>query len=63
MLTRRDLLGTSLIASLAAGQSPQRPDDWGFGHARAYGCKWIRTPNFDRVAREGMLFHSQHANL
>jgi len=31
-------------------------DDWGFGHAGAYGCQWIRTPNFDRVAREGVLF-------
>ena len=65
MLTRRDLLRTSLFASLAAAQSTKRPnilyviaDDWGFGHAGAYGCKWIRTPNFDRVAREGMLFHN-----
>jgi len=31
-------------------------DDWGFGHASAYGCKWIKTPAFDRVAREGILF-------
>ena len=31
-------------------------DDWGFGHASAYGCKWVNTPAFDRVAREGLLF-------
>src|SRR5437762_13397206 len=31
-------------------------DDWSFGHASAYGCKWINTPAFDRVAREGLLF-------
>ncbi|MEK0445229.1 MAG: hypothetical protein RLZZ399_550 [Verrucomicrobiota bacterium] len=31
-------------------------DDWGGGHAGAYGCAWIQTPNFDRVAREGLLF-------
>ena len=31
-------------------------DDWGFGHASAYGCKWVKTPAFDRVAREGILF-------
>ena len=31
-------------------------DDWGFGHAGAYGCSWVKTPNFDRVAREGILF-------
>jgi arylsulfatase A-like enzyme len=31
-------------------------DDWGYGHASAYGCSWIKTPGFDRVAREGLLF-------
>ena len=31
-------------------------DDWSFGHAGAYGCKWVKTPHFDRVAREGLLF-------
>jgi arylsulfatase A-like enzyme len=34
-------------------------DDWnGSTHAGAYGCTWIKTPNFDRVAREGVLFKS-----
>ena len=31
-------------------------DDWAFGHASAYGCQWTKTPAFDRVAREGLLF-------
>ena len=31
-------------------------DDWGFGHASAYGAKWVNTPAFDRVAKEGILF-------
>jgi len=32
-------------------------DDWnGSTHAGAYGCTWIKTPNFDRIAREGILF-------
>src|SRR5207247_1395840 len=32
-------------------------DDWnGSTHAGAYGCTWIKTPNFDRVAKEGVLF-------
>ena len=31
-------------------------DDWSFGHAGAYGCKWIKTPAMDRVARDGILF-------
>ncbi len=33
-------------------------DDWGYGHASAYGAKWVDTPSFDRVAREGLLFRS-----
>jgi N-sulfoglucosamine sulfohydrolase len=31
-------------------------DDWSFGHAGVYGCRWVSTPGFDRVAREGLLF-------
>ena len=31
-------------------------DDWSYGHAGAYGCKWVKTPAMDRVAREGILF-------
>jgi N-sulfoglucosamine sulfohydrolase len=31
-------------------------DDWSYPHAGVYGDKVIRTPNFDRVAREGALF-------
>src|SRR5690349_1704105 len=56
------LLG--LLTNLASAQQPTRPnilfiifDDWsGSTHAGAYGCTWIKTPNFDRVAREGVLF-------
>lgn len=32
-------------------------DDWSFGHAGVYGCDWVKTPHFDRVAREGVLFN------
>jgi len=49
-------------AGLVASE-PARPnvlfliaDDWGRGHAGAYGCSWVKTPNFDRVAQEGLLF-------
>ena len=31
-------------------------DDWSFGHAGIYGCRWVNTPGFDRVAKEGVLF-------
>lgn len=48
---------------------PKRPnillviaDDWSFGHAGAYGCEWIKTPAFDRVAREGVLFSHAFTN-
>jgi len=48
--------------SLSAAETP-RPnilfaiaDDWSHPHAGAYGCQWVRTPAFDRVAREGVLF-------
>ncbi len=33
-------------------------DDWGL-HAGAYGTPWVKTPTFDRVAKDGVLF--QHA--
>lgn len=33
-------------------------DDWGL-HAGAYGTPWVKTPAFDRVAKDGVLF--QHA--
>lgn len=31
-------------------------DDWG-AHAGAYGTPWVKTPSFDRIAREGILFN------
>ncbi|MDX1680069.1 MAG: sulfatase [Akkermansiaceae bacterium] len=34
-------------------------DDWGWPHAGAYGDQEIKTPTFDRLAKEGALF--QHA--
>ncbi len=49
-----------------AGESPAtdvRPniliavaDDWSAGHSGAEGCRWVSTPAFDRVARDGILF-------
>jgi len=31
-------------------------DDASWAHMGAYGCSWVRTPGFDRVAGEGVLF-------
>src|SRR5215216_2133933 len=51
------------VAGLAARGQDARPniifaiaDDWGYPHAGAYGYKAARTPTFDRLAKEGMLF-------
>ena len=53
----------STIFFSSVNAAEQRPnilfciaDDWGFGHAGVYGDKVVATPNFDRIAREGMLF-------
>ncbi len=57
------LLFTILVATAAGAATPDRPnilfaiaDDQSFPHASAYGTTWIKTPAFDRVAREGLLF-------
>jgi arylsulfatase A-like enzyme len=65
-LTRRALLASAAALALPRFARPQparRPnillviaDDWSAQHSGAYGCDWIRTPNFDRVAREGVRF-------
>lgn len=31
-------------------------DDQGYPHASAYGCPFVNTPAFDKIAREGILF-------
>lgn len=31
-------------------------DDISYMHMGAYGCKWVKTPGFDRVADDGILF-------
>ena len=59
----RRLLAVVLFPLLGgAAEVPARPnilfaiaDDWS-PHAGAYGTKWVNTPAFDRVAREGLLF-------
>jgi hypothetical protein len=66
--SRREFLTRAAALSAApllAQPAVKRPnilftihDDWSHGHAGAYGCKWVQTPTFDRVAREGVLFSS-----
>lgn len=37
-------------------------DDWGL-HAGAYGTPWVSTPNFDRIAKEGLLFRNAYTPM
>jgi arylsulfatase A-like enzyme len=53
----------SVMPLLATEPTAARPnilyclaDDWAFPHAGAYGDKIVKTPNFDRIAKEGILF-------
>jgi uncharacterized sulfatase len=52
--------GPTLLASAKPDDRPNIlfciGDDWGWPHAGALGDKVVRTPTFDRVAREGVLF-------
>ena len=70
--TRRGFLrstGTLGAASMLSGvvraAPPPRPnillliaDDWSFPHAGVLGDPVVRTPTFDRIAREGVLFRN-----
>ncbi len=70
MTALRALLFLLLIGGIAARAAEEkRPnilfaiaDDWGWPHAGAYGCEWVKTPIFDRVAREGVLFKNAFTN-
>ncbi len=51
------------LCGAGMSRAAQRPnilfciaDDASYPHMGAYGCKWVNTPAFDRVAREGLLF-------
>src|SRR5437868_3456618 len=57
------LAGLSVPLAAVVVKADSRPnillavaDDWSFPHAGVYGDKALKTPNFDRVAAEGMLF-------
>ncbi len=54
------LMGAASLLTTTAARPPNVlicvTDDQSFPHASAYGTRWVRTPAFDRVAREGLLF-------
>lgn len=57
-ITAATVLGTML--QVRAQEKPNIllvvSDDQSYPHAGAYGCPWVRTPSFDFVARNGILF-------
>jgi arylsulfatase A-like enzyme len=70
-MNRRDFLKSSGYALAAlpflscqtVSTGRQRPnilfaiaDDASYPHMGAYGCDWVKTPAFDRVAHDGLLF-------
>lgn len=55
-------------AGEASGASPRPPnvviiltDDLGYGDVSCYGASKVKTPNIDRIAREGRLFTDAHS--
>lgn len=66
-LVTATLLSSHLLCMGKSEQVDQRPnilfaiaDDVSYPHMGAYGCKWVNTPAFDRVAREGVLFSNAY---
>ena len=35
-------------------------DDASWAHMSAYGCEWVETPAFDRLAADGILFKNAY---
>lgn len=58
------ICATVILTATSHGKQPPNilfaiADDWG-AHAGAYGTRWVKTPSFDRVAREGILFQNAY---
>jgi hypothetical protein len=57
------LLALAALPAAAQRLEARRPnillviaDDWSYPHAGIYGDRTVRTPNVDRLAREGARF-------
>ncbi|MFO0957134.1 MAG: sulfatase [Isosphaeraceae bacterium] len=71
-MVRREFLALVAAAIGLSAQAPARADDarpnivfliaddWSYPHAGAYGDRAFKTPNFDRVAKEGVLFRRSY---
>lgn len=63
------LFAFALVLRPVFGAEPSRPnilliyaDDLGYGDVGCYGAREIRTPNIDRLAREGLRFTDAHSS-
>ena len=67
--------GTLQFTAPVEGRNPKRhdtakrpnivfaiADDWGWSHASVYGDPVVKTPTFDRIAREGVLFQNAYVS-
>jgi arylsulfatase A-like enzyme len=65
-LTLFAVLALNLPLSLRAAEKPNivllYADDLGFGDVGCYGATAVKTPNVDRLAREGLRFTDGHAS-
>ena len=75
MPTRREFMAglaaaaTAALHRSASAQTAQKPpnivfilaDDIGYGDLGCYGAKAVKTPNLDRLAREGLRFTDAHS--
>lgn len=68
-MTRRTLISTATAPALLAGAPARRPnviiimtDDQGYGDLSLHGNPHLKTPNLDRIGREGVQFSRFHSS-
>ena len=67
-LRKAGLFGALLLSMGVQARQNEKPniifilcDDMGYGDLACYGQKYIKTPNLDKMASEGMLFTQAYA--
>lgn len=63
-------VGAGAFAGITLAEKARRPnilfciaDDWGWPHASSLGDTVVKTPTFDSIARNGVLFQNAFANV
>jgi uncharacterized sulfatase len=62
------MIGGVELSAFAGNRAPEKPnilflfgDDWAWPHASCLGSPVVKTPAFDRIVKEGVLFHNTYA--